>query len=1017
QSAWIAPADVALANPDMLLRAATLVPPVRTIEVDLAATARYDAAIAPVTVTLTMTRDIDLVDPEFKAVTEVVTSSVAVAPQPSLGGSQDEDPLFSLSVFAASFEAAFVGLKLATGADADYGTDAERAACGTVVPTARGLAARSASAGAPDPLANRRLWTVNLGSSGSQNTRFNYAVQRDGVQFYAYPPLSTSLWDSGNLTLQNYVSGQGLVGSTVQSFQAVEPDQWARTFLDTLDGVLTPASVANLYHVPPATAGGEAPLDAILDVKNDLAGAIKDELIPIFDDGGNGGVTEAQERFYQELLVQIGSAYANQVLVQYPFAIKSGCTNPEVAARLSGKPLAKVYRTPKTGAVNVAGVAADLGVTIDYVEETIAPMHFLVGAQIETQFGSRTYTTGNDDTLDSLAAIYGVTVSVLVAQIQVLTPDAGLLRNDAAINVTRVVEPIASGDTFVSLATAMGASVIELVRANGDVLNVLVPGSSVSLPGYPKATVPPSGTLASVAALLSIDLETLGAALWNADVTAAPNPYVLDASGNVTLTVLASPPPYSFTTGKVPLANGTGYLTSVFEVKDAALERAVALDLDYAITEMEYDVVQDENALGAYQSSSWLSFILPVAATDASFPNDGVLGPVDIPIPLRAYPQPFVLDGATAEYPTVGNGDGDTIFEWSYAFRSGRTMAPQDEGGLAVVFNVPDSGGTDALTGSQTTSRDALFRALAQFAFVYAPLSVDLALLDAATLDAGQQKIVDAAVQTLVTLAQAIDAVWRPQAGAFFALPSGGDLYTFRLQTIVDESDPSVYAYLQLDEPTGPPDFAFTLALSYQADLVPGPVDDALRAAFLKQGWVLSANAVVSVVTSNSVWNITDATNDLTFVLTLGATSITVARQYLWPKLASFDGPPYEAQQIGASTLYTYGGKVVDALRLRLTFDRMQVIGKQNAIAGMSVTRNANLVAGRTTDIAFVYETPIVALAGITTPSSVIADPVDLRAYAPANADLAAALGGFFDVVFASQIASAPTSTRRIAIE
>ena len=1020
QPPWLAPADVALANPDLLLQAATLVSPVRGVALPLAVTPTYAAAIAPVTVTLTTTRDDEAaVDPEFRASPAVFRSVVPVAPQPALADPAQDgpDPLFSLRGFALAFEAAFPGLKLATGADADYSLDANRAACGTIVPTARGRFAAAADA-SPDLPANRRLWTVNLGTNGAATARFNYRVDRSGVQFYAYPPLTTALWDSGDLAVQTYVSGQGLTGSQTQRFQAAEPDLWARAFLDTLDGVLTPASAANLYAIPAPANGGSAPLDALLTVKNGLAGQLRTELLPLFG-GAGGGADEARERFYQELLVELGSAYANGVLVQYPFTVASGCTQPEVAARLSGKPLAGAYRTPKTGAVDVADVATALGVALAYLEDALATTHFLIAPRIATKLGASTYTTGNDDTLLSLAVFYGVTVAELVARIEIETPGAGLLRNDAAVNVTRVASAVAGGDTLVALAARTGGTVIDLVRANADLPHVFATGSSVSLPGHPTTPVPAAGSFASVAAALGITLDALGGALWNADVTADTAAYALDTSGGIALALLAVPPAYTFTTAKVPLANGTGYLTSVFDVKDAALERSVFLDLEYAITGMEYDIVQDESALGAYQASSWLTFVLPLLAVDPALPNDGDLGSVEIPLPLRAYPQPFVLDGATAEYPTGDGTGGDTIFEWSYAFRAARTMAPQDTAALSAAFNVPESAVANAFAADAPPKRDALFAQLAQFAFVYPALATDLALLTLAERDAAQTQRVVAAVHSLVTLAQRIESAWLPQPAVRAAFPTVGDIYTYRLQTVVDESRPGTYAYLLLDQPTGPPDFAFTLPLSYAADLAAGPVDAALRAAFAKQHYVLSNAAELEAVTppATGVWSLVDAPNDLTFLLTVGPSAIVVARRYLWPALASFDGTVYPAQQIGAASLATFGGSVEEPLRLKLSFERMQVIGKQNAIAGMSVTRNANLLPNRTTDSAFVYQTPLVALPGTTTPSSVVADKVELQAYAPANSDLAAALGGFFDVVFAAQIASSPTTARRIAIE
>ena len=129
------------------------------------------------------------------------------------------------------------------------------------------------------------------------------------------------------------------------------------------------------------------------------------------------------------------------MLVQYPFTVASGCTDPEVAARLSGKPVAPVYRTAVSGRSNVPDVATALGVSLAYLVGTsatdlgvISATPFIVLPNVPTSFGGKQYTTSNDDTLASIATFYGVTVLQLLAGID--TSGKGLLRTDTAINVS-----------------------------------------------------------------------------------------------------------------------------------------------------------------------------------------------------------------------------------------------------------------------------------------------------------------------------------------------------------------------------------------------------------------------------------------------------------------------------------------------------------------------------------------------------------------------------------------------------
>ncbi|MEA2666002.1 MAG: hypothetical protein QOI11_2946, partial [Candidatus Eremiobacteraeota bacterium] len=866
----VTPADVAngVWSPALNLSAATLLPPVRGARATAAVTPLYDAPIAPVHVTATLSRDTGLVDPEFTTAAPVWSAATPLVAKPFAPDALGDDPLFSLRAFAQAFEAAFPGFKLATGADADYGADAARAACGSVVSTrSRRLTAVAApaAAGDPDPLSNRQLWAVNLGKNGGASARFNYAVRREDVQFFAVPPLSTALWDSRDLTVQNYVSGTGLTGGGVRRFRSAEPDQWASTFLGAVDGLLAPEVAVALYRFDPAAFA------SIVAAKNTLAAAIKTELLPIFALPQGAAATDtslgsAQEALYQQLLVELGSAYATNVLVQYPFTVASACTDADVAARLSGKPVAAVYRTAASGAVGPADVAAALGVSLAYLVGSGAPpaggvisaTPFLVGLGIATSFGGQSYTTTSADTLDSLAAAYaqllGHSVTVLELVNGIDTGGQGLLRNGTVINVTRTVRPLLAGATLASSADSCGGTVIELAQANSERKNVFVPGSALALPGLKAGTVPAEGSFAAVAQALGTSLVDLATALWTADVTGAGG-YVLDTSAGTVLTVLRVPPPYTFTTAKLPLAAGEQYATFLFDAKDAALNRAVFLDLDYAITEMEYDIVEDQNALGAYQASSWLTFVLPIEKPDpAVFPDDGYLGPVEIPLPLRAYPESFVLSDPAASFPPQLGGGDDTLFEWAYGFDATRTMAAQDSAELHVAFNVPDNASSPA--PMSLAQRTALFEALAAFSYVYPEVAKDLNQLRRPASDA---KLLGGALSAFTTLMNGIVTAWNAKTVDLFATAGGGDLYRFGIQTLVNETTQNEYGYLLLDALEGPPDFAFTVPSSCAADLNAGRLD-AVRQPFAAAGYPLS-NGARLLQPYASPWTIVDTEN------------------------------------------------------------------------------------------------------------------------------------------------------------
>ena len=1060
ESPGVSAADVGAANPTVKLQASNLVPPVRGASVAAATEASFNAAIRPVQVTLAMTRDYALVDPEFKASKPVYSITTTVGAQPLENANDDSaDPLLSLRSFATDFEEAFVGLKLATGADQNYLGDAQRAACGQA-DLLLDQAGLEDSTG--DPSTYRQLWAVNFGTDGDADKRFNYRVLRDQALFYSLPPLSTELWDSGELTLQSYVSGQGLTGEVKRQIKAADVDQWAMNFLAAVDKFLAPAYASRVYELD--KANGTKYFSDVVTNKGDLASHIKEEIETILEPAGgdapdvSSGIGEAKDAFYQQLLIELSAAYATDVLVQYPFDVTAGCPgtgNASVAARLSGKPMARAYRTPEEGIINLPEIALTLTGTenVEYVAVVLQNIKYIISTGIDVRYtdprtsASQTLTTDNNTTLSTIAAAFKVDVAALADGLEVMTLGKGLFRLNTSINVTAIKQEMSAGDLFSTIATKLSTTVESIMFANQNLPNVFQPGSTIELKGISKA-VPPDGKPLSVALEFyprqpggNLDsLKRFALDLWSGELNATAK-YQLGSNPGPVLTLLVLPPVYTFTTGKVPLAQGTRFATFLFDVKDASHSRSVFLDLDYAISEMEYDIVSRASEFGQYQESSWLTFILPITEgfnvgitaqgeTDRSraveidngTPNDEYLGLAQIPVPLRAYPEAFVVSAqsATTESDAANNlaeaessDDVSLLFEWIYQFDMSRRMAAQDSADLAIYLNVTDGGGTMARALGR--NRDLLFSQLAQFVFVYSEVAKDLDLLLRSNLTPDEQKTAECAVKTFWTLVDKVSRAWPPPPTAQ-DVTAGPEPYKFHVETIVSESDPSKFGFLLLSFVSGPEDFLFSLPGSDAQFLDSGQIEK-VKPAFASEGYALSTGATIKPVTPKQQWLIIDDDNQLTFQLDLNGSVIDVNRKFLWPAISDVSGSePVElaARQIGSTMLYDYDHLIDDPARLLMQFKRLNVITKQNGWGGASVARNALLIPGRQTQKDFIYQTPMTFFANKVTPNIRVDKEISLRLFA--DAKLADALGGYFEKLFAAQAAADPSSIRQLRV-
>ncbi|HEX8231254.1 MAG TPA: LysM peptidoglycan-binding domain-containing protein [Chloroflexia bacterium] len=168
---------------------------------------------------------------------------------------------------------------------------------------------------------------------------------------------------------------------------------------------------------------------------------------------------------------------------------------------------------------------------------------------------------------------------------------------------------------------------------------------------------------------------------------------------------------YSFSNGKIPLNNGASYLSLAFAAKNAREQKDFQFDLNFQVTNIEHQI-EPVVGIEGYMASSWLTFVLPLPSV--------TVGPVDIPVLLRAYPAPPSLLSQTGTH-AGANGSSSSSLEsaklWNYEYTYSQVHAAQDTIISLVQFNVADS--------QQLFAADAgvdLITALAQFISVYPQL-------------------------------------------------------------------------------------------------------------------------------------------------------------------------------------------------------------------------------------------------------------------------------------------------------
>ena len=366
-------------------------------------------------------------------------------------------------------------------------------------------------------------------------------------------------------------------------------------------------------------------------------------------------------------------------------------------------------------------------------------------------------------------------------------------------------------------------------------------------------------------------------------------------------------PPYSLSTFKIPARNGASFLTFLFTASDPGEQKCAEVDVTYLVDQVEHQI-GPVTGIDGYKASTWLTF--PLALDPLA------TGKLEVPIVLRAYPDPPVLRAQASEQQldhTNARALLESATEWTYTATYDQVHVAQDVVEATGTFNVAPS----AVRGFAQKDEDlftALARLLAVDAAIQAAFDADLATLTTATDPSSDQfKRAHNALDAFVTLVEAIASNW--PVGNQGGLRAAGEA--------VKGSHPLRFAIAESAY-----DDDLLVTVTPHDSLPPGvPLPE------------LAFDGYDPVPTNGGV-------------------------RYRSVKDQSFLGWD-AARDIPGRTVAT---------------GPLEVLQVQNARLGVQLTRNASLVPDNPTRKPFVYETPLVLFASPFTPLLGVPDAIDVAA-------------------------------------
>ncbi len=303
------PADGILTVGSILIITAIVIPGNTIIETPVLDTNSLN--LFALVTTISITRDIDLVDDNFKDEPSVIGATSVLSPNLSRNGTNSTDVQgdgISIQEFATKLQNAFPELKAASGTPQPGSEDNSSEA----------------------------IWVVRFDES---STGVKFDIQNTGNPFYfALLPLSTHLLSRDKVKIYPYVTGTPIASQSPveSSFNGVDIEKLAETCLSAIDVFLqadfsVPAwLVENSVGIQTENAGEIIkPYEQVIQAKKTLADNIVGHLSTVLEDGntpGDGNLANAQERLKQELLISLSNAYSIDTVVQFNVNVTSPYT-------------------------------------------------------------------------------------------------------------------------------------------------------------------------------------------------------------------------------------------------------------------------------------------------------------------------------------------------------------------------------------------------------------------------------------------------------------------------------------------------------------------------------------------------------------------------------------------------------------------------------------------------------------------------------------------------------------------
>lgn len=592
--------------------------------------------------------------------------------------------------------------------------------------------------------------------------------------------------------------------------------------------------------------------------------------------------------------------------------------NP-VPPRLAGKPVVTRYTVP--GAGDVDSMLTLFEVSLQYLAEAIASTAGIVTVGVLVG-GSYRVADGDTLTTIGLGLSPALDVRTLLAGVRdgsVPVTGGPLFQAGAAVPLSKLTHIPAAADSFQSLAARFGLPPGDVAVANQDLPGTLAAGLGYSH-GQHSYTTTGTETIGYVAGQLG----------YASAAGFADDPAVVARTGvfNVSqpMHALQAMPDLALSTLKVPLADGTQYASFLLSTAADAQYRSLFLELGLAIDEAEFQITDVPGAPG-YQGSDWLSFPLPLQHSSLGGAVQLDAGSIDVPIALRSYPQLPVVGVQQAE-PTWGVPDWPvtTIAEgkqWQLEVGVTHQASAQDEMQLEVSFGSPDNP-----LGTATAGDPQLLQPLAQFTTAWTGMQHDLAALTAlgTVLGTDGDPRLASMVGTFASLVRALAAALAP-AAAGRAAAGAEQAHQFSLDTAL-AADGS-----HLD--------------SLNMTLLDGPDGDVPWPAI----WLLVDGEPVPLIPEGVVGN-----QSQRYGYPAGVQAFTpLTHQFVFPGTAVPAGGQDPAPPQGRDAAQWQHGQVL-----------------------VSVSRNAQLVADKTTNPSFVYQTPLIGFVNPAIPLLRTAVPIQV---------------------------------------